>query len=199
MGTNRAPLLADLFLYSYEAEFIQRLLKQGDKKLACSFNFTYRYIDDVLSLNNSKFSDYLHIIYPDELQIKDTTDPSKSAAYLDMYLEIDHKGTLCTRLYDKRDDFSFPIVNFPVLSSNIPASPEYGVYVFQLIRYARACTYYHEFLARGKLLTDKLLRQDYCKPRLITTFKKFYGRHRSLVERYGLSVTQMINEMIVSR
>ena len=67
MGTNCAPLLADLFLYSYEAEFIQGLLKSGKKTLAQSFNFTYRYIDDVLSLSNSKFSDYLDFIYPSEL------------------------------------------------------------------------------------------------------------------------------------
>ena len=69
MGTNCAPLLADLFLYSYEAEFIQMLLNRGEKR----FNFTYRYIDDVLSLNNPKFSEYLHHIYSDELEIKDTT------------------------------------------------------------------------------------------------------------------------------
>ena len=52
MGTNCAPLLANLFLYSYEADFIQGLLKKNEKKLARSFNFTFRYIDDVLSLNN---------------------------------------------------------------------------------------------------------------------------------------------------
>ena len=52
MGTNFAPLLADIFLYSYEAEFIQSLLSTGKKKLASQFNFTYRYIDDVLSINN---------------------------------------------------------------------------------------------------------------------------------------------------
>ena len=74
MGTNCAPLLADLFLYSYEAEFLQNLLKKQDKKLAQSFNFTFRYIDDVLSLSNSKFGDYLHLIYPSELEIKDTTE-----------------------------------------------------------------------------------------------------------------------------
>ena len=58
MGTNCAPLLADLFLYSYEADFIQGLLKKNEKKLARSFNFTFRYIDDVLSLN-SRFGDLL--------------------------------------------------------------------------------------------------------------------------------------------
>jgi hypothetical protein len=53
MGTNCAPLLADLFLYSYEVDFIQGLLKKNEKKLARSFNIKFRYIDDVLSLNNS--------------------------------------------------------------------------------------------------------------------------------------------------
>ena len=175
MGTNCAPLLADLFLYSYEAECMQSLLKKGEKVLARSFNFTYRYIDDVLSLNNSRFSDYLDQIYPDELEIKDTTDSSNSAAYLDLYLEYDNKGNLCTRLYDKRDDFNFPIVGFPVLCSNIPASHAYGVYVSQLNRYSRACSKYQDFLDRAKLLTNKLLGQGYQQPRLRSTFKKLFG------------------------
>ena len=64
MGTNCAPLLADLFLYSYEADFIQGLLKKNEKKLARSFNFTVRYIDDVISLNNSRFGDLVDRIYP---------------------------------------------------------------------------------------------------------------------------------------
>ena len=55
MGTNCAPLLADIFLYSYEAEFIQSLLSTGKKHLASRFNLTYRYIDDVLSINKPEF------------------------------------------------------------------------------------------------------------------------------------------------
>ena len=115
MGTNCAPLLADLFLYYYEADFMQELLRNKDKKLAVSFNFTFRYIDDVLSLNNSKFGDYVGRIYPIELEIKDTTDTVKSASYLDLHLEIDNEGWLKAKLYGKRDDFSFPIVNIPFL------------------------------------------------------------------------------------
>ena len=64
MGTNCAPLLADIFLYSYEAEFIQSLLSAGKKRLASQFNFTYRYIDDVLSINNPDFENYLGQMYP---------------------------------------------------------------------------------------------------------------------------------------
>ena len=73
MGTNCAPLLADLFLYSYESEFLQKLVK--DKKIheARSFNFTYRYIDDVLSINYSRFAEFLPLIYPTELEVKETT------------------------------------------------------------------------------------------------------------------------------
>ena len=83
MGTNCAPLLADIFLYSYEAEFIQSLFSTGKKKLASQFNFTYRYIDDVLSINNPDFANYLGQMYPAELEIKDTTESNTSASYLD--------------------------------------------------------------------------------------------------------------------
>ena len=88
MGTNCAPLLADLFLYSYEAEIIQTLIKSGKRHLANSFNFTFRYIDDVLSLNNSNFSDYINDIYPEELDIKETTDNSTSSSFLDCYWNL---------------------------------------------------------------------------------------------------------------
>ena len=86
MGTNCAPLLADIFLYSYEAEFIQSLLSTGRKRLTSQFNFTYRYIDDVLSINNPNFENYLGQMYPSELEIKDTTERNTSASYLDLLL-----------------------------------------------------------------------------------------------------------------
>jgi hypothetical protein len=94
MGTNRDPLLADLFVYSNEANFMEWLLKRKEKKLARPFNFTFRYIDDVLSLNNSRSGDFVDRIYPIELYIKDTTDTDRSASYLDIHLEIDSEGHL---------------------------------------------------------------------------------------------------------
>jgi len=100
MCTNCAPLLADMFLYSYEADFIQGLFKKKKKKLARCFNFTFRYIDDILSLNNSRFGDFVDRIYPIELEIKNTTDTDRSASYLDLHLEIDSEGRLRTILYD---------------------------------------------------------------------------------------------------
>ena len=67
--------------------------------------------------------EYIDVIYPKELEIKDTTDAPKWANYLDLHLEFDEDGKPFTRLYDKRDDFDFPIFHFPYLSSNIPESP----------------------------------------------------------------------------
>jgi hypothetical protein len=89
MGTHFALFLADLFLYSYEADFIQGLHKKNEKKLARSFNFTFRYIDDVISLNNFRFGDFIDRIYPIQLEIKHTTDTDRSVSYLDLHLEID--------------------------------------------------------------------------------------------------------------
>jgi hypothetical protein len=123
-----------LFLYSYKADCIQGLLRKNEKKLVRSFNFTFRYIDDVLSLNNSRFGDFVDRIYSIELEIKNTTDTERSASYLDLHLEIDSEDRLRTELYDKRDDFNFPIVSFPFICSNITAAPAYGAYISQMIR-----------------------------------------------------------------
>ena len=84
-----------------------------------------------------------------------------SASYLDLHLEIDNEGRLRTKLYDKRDDFNFPILNFPFICSNIPGAPVYGVYISQMIRYSRVYGSYQDFLDRGLLLTRKLLKQGF--------------------------------------
>ena len=196
MGTNCAPLLADIFLYSYEAECLQSLLSTGRKQLASRFNFTYRYIDDVLSINNPEFENYLGQMYPVELEIKDTTESNTSSSYLDLLLSIGRDGQLHTSIYDKRDDFNFHITNFPFLSSNIPTSPAYGVFISQLIRYARACSSYGCFILRATRLSNKLLEQGYVKERLKLSLRKFYGRYGDLIKQYDVSLSQMLNDIL---
>ena len=127
--------------------------------------------------------------------MKETTDTPCSSSYLDLFLRYDSNGKLCTHIYDKRDDFNFSIVNFPFLCSNIPASPAYGVYISQLIRYGRACSKYQDFVARGKLLTTKLLQQGYTKRRLMSTFRKFFGRQHDIVGAYEKSASGMLSDL----
>ena len=156
MGTNCAPLLADLFLYSYENEFLDNMIRSGHRRLARSFNLCYRYTDDLIVFNNKKFLDYLKEIYPSQLTVEKANKSDHLADYLDLTFIIDSGGKLSTRLYDKRDDFDFHIVNFPFLFSNIPSGPSYGVYISQLIRYARCCSHYDDFRYRHKCCRSRL-------------------------------------------
>ena len=94
MGTNCAPLLAGIPLYSYISEFIQPLLSVGRKR----FNFKHRYIDDFFSINNPDFENYLGQMYPPELEIKHTTESNNSVSYLDLLLSIVRDGQLRTSL-----------------------------------------------------------------------------------------------------
>ena len=196
MGTNCAPLLADLFLYSYENEFLDKLIKEGKSKLARKFNLSYRYIDELISFNNKRFKEFISTIYPKELTISETTKSTLVASYLDLLFIRDNSTNITTKLYDKRDLFGFHIVNFPLMSSNIPSAPAYGVYASQLIRYARCSSNYCDFLSCHRALVTRLLSQGYKVNRLSNTFKKFYGRHTDLVGQYKKSVCQMFADSI---
>ena len=150
MGTNYAPLLANLFRHSYEAEFLTSLAKTN-KRLAKKFNFTFRFIDDLLSINNPRFGDFLQEIYPEELVVEETSKPDSPVSYLDLSINTS-TGELVCSIFDKRDSFGFHIVNFPNLSGNIPSAPAYGTYISQLIRYSRACHRYKDFAVRHTML-----------------------------------------------
>ena len=155
----------------------------------------FLYTDAVHSLHNTMFGEFVDRIYPIELEIKDITDTDRSASYLDVHLEIGSEGWLRTKLYDKRDDFNHPIVNFPFIFSNIPAASAYGVYISQLIRYSRACGSYKDFLDRGLLLTRKRLSQGFLLVKLKSSLRTFDGRHHDTVDRYGISVSQTTTDM----
>ena len=170
------------------------MIRSGHRRLARSFNLSYRYIDDLIVFSNKKFRDYVKHTYPTELSVEKANRLDDQADYLDLTFTIEQNSRLSTKLYDKRDDFNFRIVVFPFMSSNIPSSPSYGVYISQLIRYARCCTYYDDFTYRHKLLVDRLLSQGYKINRLRNSFNKFYGRYTDQVMKYQKSVRDMVND-----
>ena len=73
--------------------------------------------------------------FTSQLTAEKANTSDDQANYLDLTFIIESNNRLYTKLYDKRDDFDFHIVNFPFLSSNIPSGPSYGVYISQLKRY----------------------------------------------------------------
>ena len=196
METNCAPLLADLFLCSYENEFLDKLNKEGKRKLARKCNLPYRYMDYLNSFNNKRFKEFISDIYPKELTISETTESTSVASYLDLLFTRDKSNNITTKLYDKRDAFGFHTVNFPFMSSNIPSAPAYGVYASQLVHYARCCSNYSDSLLRHRALVTILLSQGYKVNCLSNTYKKFYGRHTDLVGKYKKNVYQMFADSI---
>ena len=112
-------------------------------------------------------------IYPSELQLNKDNTSDTDAALLDLHLSISSEF-VSTKIYDKRDNFDFEIVNLPFLDGDVPRSTSYGVYISQLIRFARASSHVADFHTHNKLLTQKLLKQGYWYHKLRKTFSKFY-------------------------
>ena len=113
------------------------------------------------------------------------------APFLDLYLCITNEF-VSTRNYDKRDDFDFDIVNIPFLDGDVPRRASYGVYISQLIRFARVCNHVAEFNARNKYLTAKLLQQDYWYHKLRKSFSKFYRRHYELISKFNVGLNTLL-------
>ena len=126
-------------------------------------------------------------IYPTELQIIKANSSDTEAPFSDLHLSITN-GIVSSKICDKRDFFNFKIVNFPFLDGNVPRSPSYGVYISQLIRFARVCPNYDDFNNRDLILTAKLLKQGYRYHKIRKAFSKFYHRH---------SVLKLLNTIMV--
>ena len=132
MGTNCAPLVADLFLFCYERDFMLSLSDINQTDIIEAFNPTSRYLDDLLNINNPYFEQMVGQIYPTELQLNKANSSDTESPFLDLNLSITN-GIVSSKIYDKRDDFNFEIESFPFLDGDVPCSPSYGVYISQLI------------------------------------------------------------------
>ena len=124
------PLVADLFLFCYERDFMKSLSRENQADIIEAFNSTSRYLDDLLNIDNIYFDQMVDRIYPTELKLNRTNSSDTEAPFLDLNLCISN-GIVSTKIYDKRDDFDFDIVNFPFLDDDVPRRTSYGVYISQ--------------------------------------------------------------------
>ena len=172
-----------------------RYLLKNNYQLARKCSNTVRYIDDLLTLNNSSLESEIPNIYPSELELKRTTESPLELSYLDITIRIDC-NRFVTTLYDKRDVFQFYIVNFPYLDSNIPTGPAYGTYMSQLVRIGRICEDFASFASRDCKLTSRLLKQGFWYRKLCLAFKKFSKKHKEIFSKFKTSLRQHIAEGI---
>ena len=191
MGTNCAPLVADLFLFCNERDFMLSLSDNNQTDIIEAFNSTSRYLDDLFNIDNSYFEQMVGQIYPTELQLNKAYSSDTEAPFLDLNLSITN-GIVSSKIYDKQDDFNFEIVNFPFLDGDVPRSPSYGVYISQLIRFANV----DDFNNKNLFLTAKLLKQGYKYHKIRKAFSKFYHRHSELIVKYNLGLKTLLQQSI---
>ena len=129
-------------------------------------------------------------IYPHGLQLNEAYTSDTEAPFLDLHMSISN-GVVSSKIYDKRDDFDFVIVNFPFLDGDVPRRPSYGVYISQLKRFARVCSHVDDFNTRNKCLTAK---QDYRYHKLRKAFSKFYRRHYGLISKCNVGLKSLLHQ-----
>ena len=95
-------------------------------------------------------------------------------------------GIVSSNIYHKQDDFNFEIVNFPFLDGDVPRSPSYGVYISQLIRFARVCSNVDDFNNRNLFLTAKLSKQGYRYPKIRNS-----TTDTELIVKYNIGVKKL--------
>ena len=196
MGTDCAPFLANLFLYSCEYKWINEQKKLNNWHVLKHFRSCSRYIDDLLMINNGDLmKKYMNDIYPKELVLVPDDTNGKSCPFLDLQVTITD-SIISTSIYDKRDAFDFPIVNFPTLTGNIPKKSSYGVFVGEAVRYARACSYFKDFKLRTLSLVSKLMKQGFTPRLLKRSWLKFCDDHLLLVQKYGPRVLFLYEDWI---
>ena len=188
MGTNCAPLVADLFLFCYERDFMEDVSNDNQADVIKAFDTKTRYLDDLLNIDNPYFEGMLNQIYPCELQLNKANTSITKASFLDLHPSISN-GFVSSKIYDKRDDFDFVIVNFLFLDDNVPRRPSYGLYISVLIIFARVCSHVDDFNTHNKCLTAKLLKQGYRYHKLRKDFSNFYRRHNELVSKFNITFT----------
>ena len=162
---------------------MSELHKSKRHNLIDMFNDTSRYLDDIFTIDNPYFEKYIPDIYPAEFQLNKANTSDKETSFLDLNKKI-IGSDIHTSVYDKHDDFGFPLVNFPWLSGDVPILPSYGFYILQLGRFARCCTSVLDFHSKNLQITSKLLTQGYRYHKLRKTFGKFCRSYSELLSKF---------------
>ena len=158
MDTNCAPLVAD-FLYCYERDFMTSLSDAKQAEIIEAFKSTSRYLDDLLNIDNPYFEGMVNCIYPPELQLNKANTSDTEAPFLDLHLSISN-GFVSSKIYDKRDDFDFDIVNFPFWMVTFTVLPLTGFTFLNLFGFLECVVMWLISMPVIKV-TAKLLQQGY--------------------------------------
>ena len=194
MGIDPAPFWANLYLYTYETEYISSLI-QRDKCKARHFHATKRFIDDLLAINDGgEFGRVFRDIYPAELELKIESTGNK-ASFLNLLIEIKDKKFVY-RLYDKRDDFPFSIVRMPHKDSNIPQNIFYSSLVGEFLRIGRSTLKLEDFIPKAKELIQRMKNQGAEIYRIKRALRKIILAHPESFSQFSILTENLIDLVI---
>ena len=188
MGSNFSPNLANLYLHFYESQFLSKSHVEGRNR----YKNTFRFIDDLLSLNNRDILFDVRAIYPRFLEIKNTNnEPYRIGSFLDLEIKVDG-NKFNTKVYDKRRDFNFNILGLPAFSSNIPNNMTYGIICSQFSRFASNCMLGEDFITNCQLIINKIYSNGYPNWLLKKYVKKFMYKKNRTIAKFDFD-TDLIN------
>ena len=188
MGTNAAPHMANIYLHSYEYDYIQNLIDKGDEVSLKKLCNIFRFQDDLLAINDSDLlGNILYDIYPREMAINKTNISPCKCSYLDLSISI-YRGKFRIMLFDKRTSFPFNVISYPYLDGNIPESRSYGIFISQLVRFCSVNSTLNGFINDVSNLVMKLCKQGFILAALRIKFLKFYNSKINLWGKYGKDI-----------
>ena len=148
-------------MHVYEFEYFTHLYEENRKDDLAKLEHIFRYQDDLLAINDDGLLEsVLSDIYPPEMIVNKTNISVRKTNFLDLTISI-FRGKFYIKLYDKRNDYDFEVINYPFLDGNIPKNQSYSVFISQLVRFARVNSSFNGFIGDCKNLVSKLSRQHF--------------------------------------
>ncbi|MEL6542770.1 MAG: hypothetical protein AAFQ34_15395 [Pseudomonadota bacterium] len=182
MGANFSPNAANLYLHFYESKFMN--INCNENRLV--YSYVYRFIDDLLAINNGSILRDINSIYPPALEIQNTNvAPHGKCSFLDIDIEITD-NRFVHKVYDKRRDYNFEILGLPSFNSNTPSKLAYGVLCSQFCRYASICKYREDFIFNCQLFIRKLQQNNFPMYVLKKLVNKFQFNKRLTLSKFNL-------------
>ena len=193
MGSDPAPAFANLFLFHYESAWLKSI-KKTNYTLARKFGQVYRYIDDLVALNDGlSFEAYFKDIYPEELQLNKENTTNTSTSFLDLHIEIIN-GIFTTKIFDKRDHFGFNITRLPYRESNIPCKMFYSSIAAECLRICRATSASADAISSIHTLLARMTKQGAQVSRMKSSIVKMFNRHQ-INKKFGIHDNSFTNTL----
>ena len=195
MGSDPAPYFANLFLYRYESRWLNKM-KKDNNILARKFGKVFRYIDDLLTINDGgEFEKHYSLIYPEELELKKENVSNTESNFLELNIHISNH-TFYTKLYDKRDAFGFNISRLPFKNSNMPGKMFYSSACAEILRICRATSSLADSLVKAKSLINRMIHQGATLPVLKTSLVKCLNKHKIAMIKFNTTTDNLVNNFL---